>query len=114
MKFLRGFVHAFRGIFILILTERNFQVHLLALAVVVSAGVYFDIHANDWIILILTSSVVFGLEAVNTAIEKICNEITLERKLSIRAIKDIAAGAVLLASIGALIIGVLVFWKYIN
>ncbi|MFT5780519.1 MAG: diacylglycerol kinase (ATP), partial [Crocinitomicaceae bacterium] len=79
-----------------------------------SAGFFFSISSTDWIILILTSSIVLGLEGINTAIEKICNEVTLERKPAIRDIKDIAAGAVLLASIGAVIIGVLVFWKYLK
>ena len=112
-KFVQGFGHGFRGLFIVIRSERNFQVHLLALAVVISAGCYFSISSTDWVLLIITSTLVMGLELVNTAIEKLCDDITLERKPSIRNVKDIAAGAVLLSSIGAIITAVLIFWKHI-
>jgi diacylglycerol kinase len=111
-KFLQGFIHAFRGIGITLATERNFQVHFIALLTVIVAGFYFDVTSSEWMILILTSTLVMTLEAINTAIEKLCNEVTLERKESIRNIKDVAAGAVLLSSIVAITIAIIVFWKH--
>lgn len=113
MKFLRGFYYAFRGIWDLIRTERNFQVHLLALVVVVGAGIYFDISRFEWVIIILVSALVLALEGINTAIEKLCDEYTQEQKESIRFIKDVAAGSVLIAAIAAAIIGGIIFWKYL-
>ncbi|MFT5859301.1 MAG: diacylglycerol kinase [Flavobacteriaceae bacterium] len=113
-KFFKGFAHAFRGIAITFRSELNFKVHVLALIVVVVAGCYFNISASEWTILILASMIVMGLEAVNTALEKLSNEVTEERKSSIRDIKDISAGAVLIASIGAVVIAGFIFWKYIN
>ena len=112
--FLQGFIHAFKGIYEVIRSERNFRVHLLALCVVVAVGFYFDISVNDWISIALISALVLGLEALNSAIEKLCNELTLERKESIRIIKDIAAGAVLIAAIAAVVIAGLIFYKYIK
>ena len=56
---------------------------------------------------------VLSLEAMNSAIEQVCNEITTERKESIRIIKDMAAGAVLISAIIAIVIAGLIFSKYL-
>lgn len=112
-KFFKGFAHAFRGIAIAFRSEVNFKMHVLALIVVVCAGYYFKIAASEWTILLLASMIVMGLEAVNTSIEKLSNEVTEERKSSIRDIKDISAGAVLIASIGAIVIAIIIFSAHI-
>jgi len=111
---LKSFRDAFNGIGILIRSERNFQIHLVTFVFAIGAGVYFDIHVNEYIVILLVSALVFALEGMNTAIEKLCDEVTEDRKESIRKIKDIAAGAVLIAAIFALIIGVLIFFPYIT
>ncbi len=111
--FLLGFVHAFRGIFLLIKTERNFQVHCLALVVVIAAGIYFKVNAGDFVSISLVSALVFATEALNSAIEKLCDEVSEERKESIRNIKDIAAGAVLISAIFAVVVAVCVFLPYV-
>ena len=110
---LKSFADAFRGIFLLVKSERNFQIHVAALIAVSIAGIYFEIDRFEWIIIILTSALVMGLEGVNSALEKLCNEVTEERKESIRNIKDIAAGAVLISAIAAVVIAVLIFsWHF--
>lgn len=113
MSLLKSFIYAFRGIYLLIRSERNFQIHLIALIVVVVAGFYFQIHRGEWLIIILTSALVMGLEGVNSALEKLCDEVTQDRKESIRNIKDIAAGAVLLTAISAVIIAGIIFSNYV-
>ena len=110
---LKSFSDAFRGIFLLLKTERNFQIHTLALMLVICAGFYFDINRFEWITIVLISALVMALEGVNTSLEKLCNEVSEERKESIRNIKDIAAGAVLVASIAALVIAGLIFYNYL-
>lgn len=110
---IRSFAHAFRGIWLLIRTERNFQIHCAALVLVVAAGIYFDIHRIEWIAVLGISALVLALEGVNTSLEKLCDEVTEERKESIKNIKDIAAGAVLIAAIIAVGIAIFVFWPYI-
>lgn len=109
---LKSFADAFRGIFLLLKSERNFQIHVVALICVSTAGFYFGINRFEWMIIILTSSLVMGLEGVNSALEKLCGEVTEERKESIRNIKDIAAGAVLISAIAALAIAALIFSGY--
>jgi len=114
MKMIKSFRDAFNGIGILIRSERNFQIHVVAFILVIFAGFYFDITSKEFILLLLVSALVFALEGINTAIEKLCNEVTEERKESIRIIKDVSAGAVLIAAIFALIIGVMIFFPYIT
>ena len=114
MRLLKSFTYAFRGIFLLIKSERNFQIHALALLIVTIAGFYFQIQPFEWVSIVLISALVMGLEGLNSALEKLCNEVTEERKTSIRNIKDIAAGAVLIAAIAAVIIACLIFTPYVR
>ena len=107
-------MYAFKGIGQLLMKERNFQVHVFALACVIALGIYFKIQVIEWVLITIVSSIILALEGMNTAIEKLCDEVTTERKKSIMIIKDVAAGAVLIAAIGAAIVGVLIFWKYIS
>jgi diacylglycerol kinase len=113
MSMLKSFRDAFNGIGLLIRSERNFQIHVVAFVLVMSAGIWFKIHVMEFALILLISAVVFALEGMNTALEKLCDEVTQERKESIRKIKDIAAGAVLIAAIFAVGIGVMIFWKYV-
>lgn len=107
---LKSFQHAARGIWLLLKSERNFQVHCLALVLVIGAGIWLRIQPWEWVAVLTISAVVMGLEGVNTALEKLSNEITEERKESIRNIKDIAAGAVFIAALFAVVIAGFVFW----
>ncbi len=113
IKFFKGFGFAFAGIWQMLLHERNFKVHVLALLAVISAGLYFHITTQEWINILLVSALVLSLEAINTAIEKLCDMHTKEIHPQIKLIKDVAAGAVLIAAIFALVIAFLIFTKYL-
>ncbi len=97
----------------MLLHERNFKVHVLALIVVISAGFYFHITSNEWLIVLLISALVLALETINSAIEKLCDLYTKETHPQLKLIKDIAAGAVLIAAIFAVVIALIIFKKYI-
>lgn len=111
-KFFTSFKHAFNGISQLIKTERNFKIHLVCLVLVVSLGLYFKISSLEWLLIFLISALVLSLEAINSAIEKLCDLYSTEQNPKIKVIKDISAGAVLIAAIFAIFIGVAIFWKY--
>lgn len=111
-NFIKGFVFAFSGLFLLIKTERNFQIHLIIFSIVLFFGYYFDITSLEWIIILIVSGLVFSLEAVNTAIEKLSDVVEPKLNEKIKIIKDVAAAAVLVASIFAAITGIIIFWKY--
>jgi diacylglycerol kinase len=111
-KFLRSFKYAFSGITQLLKTEHNFKLLIFIEVFVVITGLIFSITETEWLIVLTVSALVISLEAMNSALEKLCNLYSKEENTQIKVIKDIAAGAVLITAIFALIIGVIIFTKY--
>lgn len=110
--FFRSFLYALQGLRASFWEQRNLKVQTLVGLITVGAGFYFSITATEWCIILLAIGLVLGLEMINTSIESLVDLVTLERKPLAGKIKDIAAGAVLIASVIALIIGVIIFRKY--
>ncbi len=109
MRFLKGFYYAGRGI-ALAARERNFRFHLCVMAFVIFfAAKFYDFSRGEWAALLLTCGAVLSLEAANTAIERLCDKLSLEQDPQIGAVKDIAAGAVLISAIIAVSVGVCLF-----
>ncbi len=110
MKFLKGFYYAGRGI-ALAARERNFRFHLCAMAFVIFfAAKFYELPRGEWAALLLTCGAVLSLEAANTAVERLCDKVSPEKDPKIGAVKDIAAGAVLISAIIAAAVGVCLFW----
>lgn len=105
----RSFAHAARGIILLCLTQWNFRIHLGAAIVAIALGVYFRIRAVEWVALIAAIGLVLCTEALNTAIERAVDLFEPKPHSVARDAKDVAAAAVLSASVCAAIIGVIVF-----
>lgn len=76
-------------------------------------GILFKITHLEWLVILLTSALVMGLEALNTAIEKLCDLYSTETNDQIKNIKDIAAAAVLICAIFSVGIAVLIFMPYV-
>ena len=108
-KFFRSFSYALRGIGTVFKEEFNARVHLLAALVVVVLGFVLKVSSWEWIILILVMGGVFTMELINTSIEKLADLYSSEFNPKIKKIKDLSAGAVLVASITALIMGFIIF-----
>jgi undecaprenol kinase len=100
---------ALAGIAFLLRTQVSARWHLVATILAITAGVILRVTRGEWLALILVIALVWVAEGLNTAIEQACDAITLEQHPKIRQAKDVAAGAVLIASIFAIIIGLLVF-----
>jgi diacylglycerol kinase (ATP) len=79
---------------------------------VISAGLWLNISGNDWRWIILAVGLVWVAEIVNTAFEHLCDVVQPEFHVSVKAAKDVAAGAVLVAAIVAALIGLMVFLPY--
>lgn len=109
----QGFKHAFRGVYVFVRVTPNVLLHALALILVVSLGFYFDITRVEWIAITFACGLVFVTEAVNTALEIDINLTSPEYHPYARDTKDVAAGAVLLASLTALTVGLIVFIPYV-
>lgn len=109
-KFLRGFVYAGRG-FITALYERNFRFHLCAAAAVIFvAASFYELSKAEWAVLILTIGLVIALEALNTAIEHLANEVTEQKSERIKHCKDCAAAGVLISAIAAVAVGIVLLY----
>nr|KIS30935.1 diacylglycerol kinase [Novosphingobium sp. P6W] len=102
---LKSFIFAGCGLRSLVQGEHNARLHLAASLIVVAAGLVLRVSAADWRWLVLAIAMVWLAEAFNTAIEDICDRINPEFDPAIGRIKDLAAGAVLVASIAAALIG---------
>jgi diacylglycerol kinase len=106
----RSFRYAFQGIATLFRTQAHAKIHLLATVVVIGAGVGVGLDAGEWALIALAISMVWVAEALNTAIELVVDLASPEQHPLAGKAKDVAAGAVLLASFGAVAIAAFVFW----
>lgn len=111
-RLLKSFQFAFKGIAIAFKEQLNLKIHAMATLLVFGFGFYFKITTTEWLVLLLTTSLVIGLELINTAIEYIVDLVSPEQNPLAGKIKDVAAGAVLTVAIGALVIGIVIFSKY--
>ena len=94
--------------------SRNARIQLIIFSLVLVAAYFFDLTRFEWLWLFISSALVFALEAMNTSIELLADVYTLEFNAKIKQVKDIAAGAVLIASIFALISGLIIFTPYLR
>lgn len=100
---------ALRGASLLIRTEASIKVQVCIALIMTAAGFYFDISNTEWAIQILTIATILGTEGLNTAIEKVADFVQPEFDEKIGFIKDVSAGAVMLVSIAATIIGFIIY-----
>jgi diacylglycerol kinase (ATP) len=94
--------------------ERNFQIEFCALLINIFLIFIFQLSNIETAIILLTCFSVLALEIVNTAIEKVCDFIHPEFDKRIGLIKDLAAAAVVLMAIVSVVVGILIYWKYIS
>ena len=112
-KLARSFACAFAGLWFLIREERNMRLHLLAAALTIAAGGFFHVSRIEWCLLLVCIGAVLGAEALNSALEHLCDRVTSEREEPIRRIKDAAAAGVLILSICAALVGAVIFWPHV-
>ena len=110
--FYKSLLCSIKGIFWMLKSERNFQLEVLALIVNLFLIVYFELNSTDAALIILVCFLVLITEALNTAVEKICDFVEPNFNKKIGLIKDIAAGAVILATFLSIIVGILVYSNY--
>jgi diacylglycerol kinase len=106
---LKSFSFAWSGIRDFILHEHNARIHLVATVCVIVAGVVFRVSIIEAAVLAIVTGSVWVLEMLNTCIEQIMDFIHPEEHPGIKIIKDLAAGAVLVAALTAVVVGLLIF-----
>ena len=107
-KVVRSFRFAGQGIIDLFRYENNAKVHLLIAGLVVVSGFWLKLSPVEWAIIVTQIGLVWAAEAMNTAIEKLCDFVSPGLHPQIKAIKDMSSGAVLILAITAVIAGAVV------
>ncbi len=112
--FIQSFVFAAKGIRQAISGQRNMKIHVAVAMAVAAAGIYYDIPTTEWCLVLLAIGLVITAELMNTSIESIVDLLEPRHHPMAGKVKDIAAGAVLVAALTAVGIGSLVFIKYLT
>ncbi len=112
-RLVESFNAAIEGIIYVIKNERNMRFHFLAAFILLILGVYLNFDSTEFLMLTLTITLVLTTEIINTALEHLVDVVKSEFHPVARVIKDAGAGAVLLASINAVIVGYMLFARRI-
>lgn len=98
-----GVLHCFR-------TQKHMQLHFLMLALVLTSGLMLALEPRDMILLLFAITLVIAMEMVNSAVESVVDMVSASYSPAAKLAKDVAAGAVLVASVNAVITGVVIFF----
>ena len=117
VKLVRSVGFGLSGLLHVIKSEPNMRNHLLAMALVIAAGAFFQISAVEWLAVVFCIGIVLSIECLNSAVERLADRVSKEQHPLIRQAKDSAAAAVLVVSIMSAVVGCVVFlpkvWKFI-
>jgi diacylglycerol kinase (ATP) len=103
-----AFGHAFRGWWYVLKTQHNAWIHSLFASVVILVGLWVGLKPLDWAVIVLTIAMVFTAEFINTAIEAVVDLASPVHHPLAKVGKDVGAGAVLVAALAGIVIGLLV------
>lgn len=103
-----SFRNAFRGWWYVVQTQQNAWIDAVIATIVIVLSAWLGLSASDWAIIILTITMVFAAEFINTAIEAVVDLASPEKHPLAKVGKDVGAAAVLIAAIAAVFIGLLI------
>lgn len=110
---LKSIQHAVSGITFALVRERNFQIECGVAISVIFLASWFPLLPAEWAILLLVIGWVLTLELINTIIERVLDMVKPNVHPYVRVVKDMAAGAVLIAAFVAILIGIFIFLPHI-
>jgi len=103
-----AFGHAFRGWWYVLQTQHNAWIHSIVASMVIAMGLWLGLPPRDWAVLVLTIAMVFTAEFINTAIEAVVDLASPVHHPLAKVGKDVGAGAVLVAALAGVVIGLLI------
>lgn len=106
---MRSVGFAITGIITFVRSEPHALLHFIATIIAIAAGFYYHISDMQWIMLSIVIAIVWITEMLNTVLEKVMDHISPDYHPRVKWIKDVAAGAVLIAALLALIVGIIIF-----
>ncbi len=109
-----SFKNSFHGLKVAFREEQSFKIQALTALVVFILMFSLPLHSIERAILVLAVMFVLGLEILNSQLERVLDTTQFDHNPRVKDIKDLSSGAVLVASIGALIVGLLIFIPYLS
>jgi len=100
--------NALNGLWHVLKSQQNAHLHLIATVIVVLTGLWLGLSIANWVFLLLVIGMVWIAEFLNTALEVIVNLASPDQHPLAKVGKDVGAAAVLIATIIALIIGIII------
>lgn len=110
-RFIDSFIYAAQGIRAAVQQERNMRFHLCAAFYVYLFSLFYDFTSTQYALITIMVVGIMALELVNSSIERVMERPAPERYRTAGVVKDMAAGAVLIFSIGCAVAGVFLFWN---
>ncbi len=111
---IRSFNHAVSGIILALKTEKHMRIHYVIALCVILLSLFFDFTKIEFLILLFAISLVIVAEMINTALERVVDMITEDYHPLARLVKDVSAGAVLIAAINSIVVGYLLFFNRLS
>lgn len=108
-KFFKSVTFATEGVKQFFSCDRNGKIQIVIGITAITLGLTVSLSSFQWLLVLFCIGLVISLEMINSAIERYCDLVTTDFHPSIKIIKDVAAGAVLVASVMSLIIGLIIF-----
>jgi diacylglycerol kinase len=105
---LSSFLHALEGLGYVLRAERNARIHLAMAILVILVSACLGISPAEWALIAIAIALVFVGEMLNTVVELEVDLIMPEDNILAKHVKDVAAGAILVAAVVAAVIGLLV------
>lgn len=112
-KLAKSFEYAMKGLLTCWKEENNFRIELFLGVISITAAFLFQIKTIEFAIVFITITIVLAVEILNTAFEELCDKLRPENDPYVAKIKDLAAAAVLISSMGAVAIGIFIFTPYL-
>jgi diacylglycerol kinase len=114
----KSFRYAFEGWWHVIRTQKNAWIHAVVSVAVFGMGLWLQLSARDWAIIIITIAMVWAAEFFNTALEALIDLISPNPHQLAKVSKDVGAAAVLIAALASVWVGLLILgpplWKKIR
>jgi len=109
----KSFGYALKGLTKAFKEEQNLQIQITVAFVVLVLAAVWDVNRFEWIILVLVIGLVLLMELANSAVERMTDILKPRLDHYVKEIKDITAAAVMVASLVAVVVGIMVFWPYL-
>ncbi|MFA6077711.1 MAG: diacylglycerol kinase family protein [Candidatus Paceibacterota bacterium] len=112
-KLAKSFTYAINGLRTCWNDEANFKIEVFLGLLSIITAFFLQIKTIEFAVVFITITIVLAVEILNTAFEELCDKLRPENDPYVAKIKDLAAAAVLISSMGAVAIGIFIFGPYI-